>query len=89
MSEMVNVQLQQVQAFWKKAVEETFGRTTAFYEELGKLDAKKNEQASEVIDEMTKLTKESIAYSAALGAEWRRLMLETMKRSTEMFSVGK
>ena len=89
MSEMVNVQLQQVQAFWKKAIEETFTRTNAFYDELGKLDAKKNEQATEVVDEMAKLTKESLAYSAALGAEWRRLTLEAIKRSTEMFSVGK
>jgi hypothetical protein len=83
---MENVQLQQVQAFWMKAIEDTFGKTQAFYEELGKLDASRNEQATGAIDEMAKLTKESIAYSAALGAEWRRLTLEAIKRSTEMFT---
>jgi hypothetical protein len=86
---MENVQLQQVQAFWKKAIEDTLGRTAAFYEELAKVDASRNEQASGAVDEIAKLTKESLAYSASLGAEWRRLTLEAIKRSTEMFSVGK
>lgn len=83
-----NVQLQQVQAFWMKAVQDTFGKTQAFYEEMAKVDASRNEQASGAIDEMAKLTKESIAYSAALGAEWRRLTLEAIKRSTEMFTTS-
>lgn len=83
---MENVQLQQVQAFWMKAIEDTFGKTQAFYEEMGKLDASRNEQVSGAVDEMAKLTKESIAYSAALGAEWRRLTLEAIKKSTEMLT---
>jgi hypothetical protein len=83
-----NVQLQQVQAFWLKAIQDGFGKTAAFYEELAKVDAARNEQASGAIDEMAKLTKESIAYSASLGAEWRRLTLEAIKRSTEMFTMG-
>jgi len=84
-----NVQLQQAQAFWKKAIEDTFGRTAAFYEEMAKVDASRNEQVSGAVDEVAKLTKESLAYSASLGAEWRRLTLEAIKRSTEMFSVAK
>lgn len=88
MADNQNVQVQQIQAFWKKAVEDAFGRTTSFYEELGKMEAKRNEQASQVIDEMAKLTKESFAYASALSAEWRRLSLEAMKRSSEMMSVG-
>ncbi|MEO9235243.1 MAG: hypothetical protein ABI421_18015 [Polyangiaceae bacterium] len=55
---MENVQLQQVQAFWMKAIQETFGKTAAFYEEMAKVDASRNEQASGAIDEMAKLTKE-------------------------------
>jgi hypothetical protein len=88
MLENQNVQLQQVQAFWKKAIEDAFGRTTSFYEEVAKADAKRSEQATQVVDEMAKLTKESFAYASALGAEWRRLSLEAMKRSTEMFHIG-
>ena len=40
-----------------------------------------------MVDEAAKITKESIAYSSALAAEWRRLSLEAVKRTADMFAV--
>ena len=88
MADTTTSQVQNVQAFWKKAVDDAMARTTAFYGEFAKLDAKGTEQAGHAVDEMAKLTKESIAYASALGAEWRRASLEAVKKSTEMFTVG-
>lgn len=88
MADKENVQLQQVQAFWKKSMDDALARTTAFYDELAKMETKRNEQATQVVDELAKLTKESFAYASALNAEWRRLSLEAVKRSSEMFTVG-
>lgn len=87
MTDMFTSQVQNIQAFWTKAVEETMNRTNAVYTELGKVDAKTSEQAGLVVDEAAKLTKESIAYSSALASEWRRLSLEAVKRTADMFAA--
>jgi hypothetical protein len=87
MADMFTAQVHNVQAFFTKAVEETVNRTNAVYAELGKVDAKTTEQAGLMVDEAAKMTKESIAYSSALAAEWRRLSLEAVKRTADMFAV--
>jgi hypothetical protein len=88
MADQTTSQLHNVQAFWKKAFDESMTRATAFYGEMAKVDAKGTEQAGHMVDEMAKLTKESIAYASALGAEWRRASLDAMKKSTELFTAG-
>jgi hypothetical protein len=87
MADTFTSQVQNVQAFWSKAVEETLNRTNAVYGEFAKVDAKTTEQAGLMVDEAAKMTKESIAYSSALAAEWRRLSLEAVKRTADMFTV--
>ena len=87
MTENITSQVQNVQAFWKKAVEETVNRTNTVFAEVAKVDAKTTEQAGNMVDEAAKLTKESIAYSSALASEWRRLSLEAVKRTADMFAV--
>ena len=88
MADQTTSQVHNVQAFWKKAVDDAMGRTNAFYTEVAKMDAKGTEQAGHAVDEMAKLTKESIAYASAMGAEFRRMSLEAVKRSTDLFNVG-
>jgi hypothetical protein len=69
--------------FWKKAVEEQTRRAELVTGEWGKIEGKSHEQVSAMVDEMAKLTKESLAYQAQLGAEWRKMWLEATKKSVE------
>lgn len=87
MADPFTSQVHNVQAFWTKAFEETVNRTNAVYAEIGKVDTKTTEQVGQMVDEAAKLTKESIAYSSALATEWRRLSLEAVKRTADMFAV--
>lgn len=58
-------------SFWKKAA-----RTAA--DEWTKLEGKRVEQAGAAIDEMSKLTKETLAYTSQLAAEWRKLTVDAL-----------
>ena len=61
-------------------------RATAFYGEVDKLEAKGIERTTVAIDEMSVLGKETLAYSAQLGAEWRKLSLDAFKQATTAFA---
>jgi hypothetical protein len=68
---------------WQKMADDSYARTAAFYAQLDELDAKNVERTENAIKEIAKLTKETLAYQAQLGAEWRKLSLETMKASAK------
>lgn len=68
---------QQWMGFWTKAAEDHMARAQAMTEEW---TGKSLSQTTAAVDEMSKLTKESLAYGSQLGAEWRKLCLETMKK---------
>lgn len=68
---------------WRKMTDDSIARMTAFYGELDKIEAKNLERAESAMHEATKLTKETLAYGAQLGAEWRKLSLEALQRATE------
>ena len=74
---------QQWMGFWKKAVEQQQQRTEALGEEWAKVEGKGLEQVGTMVDEMAKLTKETLAYQAELGAEWRKLWLDGLKKVGE------
>jgi len=59
-------------SFWRKAA-----RNAA--DEWTKLEGKRVEQTGAAIDEITKLTKESLAYGTQLAAEWRKLTLDAFE----------
>ena len=66
-------------AAWQKQVEEQMARTLAIYGRVAELETKGAAQATTAIDEWARLMKETLAYQAELGAEWRRLSLESMQ----------
>jgi hypothetical protein len=72
----------QVFETWQKMAEESLARTNAFYAEFEKAEAKHMEQMVSAIDEMAKLQKQSIAYGAQLGAEWRKMSLDAFHKAT-------
>jgi hypothetical protein len=70
---------------WQSMADESIARTTSFYEAMDKVEAKGVERAESAIHEMAKLTRETLAYNTQLAAEWRRLSLETLQRTTAAF----
>lgn len=82
------VQAQQMMGFWRKAFEDHVARVTAMTEEWAKLEGKSVEQASTLVDEAAKMTKETFAYGGQLATEWRKIMLEQTRKGLEMWSVG-
>jgi len=65
---------------YKKMTDDAVARTQAFYAELEKAEARRVERAESAVEEMTKLQKETMAYSLQLGAEIRKASLETVQR---------
>jgi hypothetical protein len=70
----------QAQQSWKKV--------DSWMEEWAKIEAKSNEQMQQAIEESARLARESLAYGMKLSAEWRKLGLETLKRTSNVFSQG-
>lgn len=78
---------------WQKLADDSYARTQAFYAEMDKIEAKNIERAETAVGaaelalhEMAKLAKETIAYQAQLGQEWRKLSLESVQRASEAFA---
>ncbi len=71
---------------WQKMTEESIQRASAFYGEVDKLESKGIERTTVAIDEVSVNFKETLAYGAQLGAEWRKLSLEALKQSTSAFA---
>jgi hypothetical protein len=71
---------------WQKMTEESIARATAFYGEVDKLEAKGVERTTVAIDEVAVNFKETLAYGAQLGAEWRRLSMEAIKNASGAFA---
>ena len=82
------VQSQQMMGFWRKAFEDHVTRVTAMSGEWDKLEGKSVEQASTLVDEAAKMTKETFAYCGQLATAWRKIMLEQTRKGLEMWSVA-
>ena len=65
---------------WRKMTDDSIARMTAFYAELDKVEAKNLERAEQAMHEAAKLTKDTLAYGAQLGAEWRKASLDAFQR---------
>ncbi len=81
MSNQVFAAPQQWIDFWKKATEDNMTRFQAATEEWARLEGQGVEQAATMVDEVSRLTRESFAYAGQLAAEWRKLTMEAMKKA--------
>ena len=57
------------------------------YAEMGRLQEQALAQNHKAIDEMAKLSRDSVEYVGQLAAEWRKLTLDATRKSAELFSV--
>ena len=71
---------------FQKISEDSIARATSFYGEVDKLEAKGVERSAVAIDEVSVNFKETLAYGAQLGAEWRKLTLDAIKQSQAAFT---
>ncbi|MFT3765250.1 MAG: hypothetical protein QM820_07000 [Minicystis sp.] len=87
MSDTKSSQVREAQNAWKKMVDEQVARTELLFGEAARLQEQSLEQSRHAIDEMAKLTKESLNYFAQLSAEWRKLTLDAAKKSADLVSI--
>jgi hypothetical protein len=71
---------------WQKMTQDSIARATAFYGEVDKLEAKGVERTTVAIDEVAVNFKETLAYGAQLGAEWRKLSMDAIKQASAAFA---
>ena len=84
MAEQTTSQTQQIKDGFKKTMDDHAARVESAFVEMAKLEEKGLEQACAQLDEVTRLTKVSLAYASELGAQWRKLMVDAARRSAEM-----
>lgn len=70
----------------KKMFEEQTTRVNQMMDEVGKAHAKWIEYGNTQIDEMAELMKTQFNYFNDLASGWRKLTVDTMKKSMESFS---
>jgi hypothetical protein len=86
MSDTKSSQSQHASPF-TKPLADGVARAESAFAEYGKLEEKMLEHAVTGIDEAARLSKESLAYGAALMTEWRKLTLEATRRAASMMTV--
>jgi hypothetical protein len=70
---------------FKKAIEEQFARWNQVLEETQKAQVRWFEQSNQAIDEMASMIKAGLKYQSDLANDFRKLAMDTAKKSTELF----
>ncbi len=66
---------------WKQAAEAWIGRVVAMTEEATKVESLGADRARAAIDGSARLARESLDYTLNLSAEWRKLMMESVRQA--------
>ena len=80
MSENKTSQVQDTQAGWKKMMDDHVAGMELAYAEIARMQEQAFTQNKQAIEEMAKLSKESVDYVAQLSSEWRRLTLDATRQ---------
>lgn len=81
-------QAQQSKATWNDLVEDQVKRLTTISEEVGRLEARSAERATTALAEAAQIGKESVESAVRLSSEWRKLWLDTARRSADLVQRG-
>ena len=88
MSESKTSQVRETaQAAWKKMVDDHVTRMELAYAEVARVQEQALAQNRQAIDEMAKLSRDSVDYFAQLTAEWRKLTLDATRKTADLFNV--
>jgi hypothetical protein len=80
-------QTTQTQQEWRKMVDEQLSRLSSGLDEAARMEARSADQARAAIEELARLAKESLTWSAQMTAEWRRLTLEGARRAVDLMTA--
>ncbi len=72
---------------WQKAMRDGMERANAFWTEYAHLEQQGLTHARTVMGEGAKMATHSFEYAVHLGTEWRKLAMESTKRSMEMLGA--
>jgi hypothetical protein len=78
--------IQQIGTAVEKAVSEQSSRIETSLSELNRLQSKGLEQVSALVESMTRVAKEQIAFAEQMGGEWRKLILASTRNAAEHFA---
>ena len=83
---MSESKIQQIGSAVEKVVSEQSSRIETALGELNKLQSKGLEQVSAMVESMTRVAKEQIAFAEQMGQEWRKLILASTRNAAEHFA---
>jgi hypothetical protein len=87
MSESKTSQVREaVAGAWQKMLGDHLARVELATAELGRVQEQALEQNRLAIDEMAKLSRESVNYFGQLSAEWRKLTLDATRKAAELLT---
>ena len=84
---MSETKTSQVRDAWKKMVDDQVARMELAYAEMARVQEQALAQNRQAVDEMAKLSRESLDYVGQLSAEWRKLTLEATRNAVGFFNV--
>jgi len=82
-------QSQQINEVWQKAVSTQVANLESFYEQFAKVQSNAIAQITALLDEATRVAKQSVAYADQISEQWRKLTVEAARRSAELINPSK
>jgi excinuclease UvrABC nuclease subunit len=70
----------------ERVMSEQASRFETAVNEMNKLQSKGLEQASALMESVSRAAKEQIAFAEQIGGEWRKLVQAATKNATELFA---
>jgi methyl-accepting chemotaxis protein len=70
----------------EKVISEQASRFETAVSEMNKLQSKGLEQVTALVENVSRVAKEQIAFAEQMGGEWRKLVLAATKNATELFA---
>ena len=87
MSESKVSQVREAQDAWKKMMGDHVTRVEQAYAETARLQAQGLEQSQKAVDDLAKLSRDSIQYAFQLSAEWQKLTIEATRKTAALWAV--
>jgi hypothetical protein len=84
MSETKTSQVREAQGAWKKMVDDQIARMELASAEMARMQEQALTQNRQAIDEMAKLSRDSVDYFGQLSASFCKLTLEATRKAAEL-----
>ena len=88
MSDKTRSQSQQFNDFFAQSMHDQVARAQAFYVEAEKLRVQAMERAQANVDELARLTKESLNYANQLATAWQNLAMDSFRKAADLTTPG-